>query len=255
MPGTRYAALLRRLRRRTFLSREYVIRRVRTILVKSEGLERCPTLMTANSLSSVDPQIQQLNLNWNWLSDLDRARAVSNIKNASDLSNYSLAHKLPVSEPTLRRLLIALEAPTKDLALAREGKISMNELVRRAKAARARRSQQQLQSQAEKGADLICNWLRSIDMNGPNCEVILNEVRRELRDQQHNGVLPTRPTPSNLSIDQIIERSKPPAITDDIHITAWYAGWLFRWAFFIFPDYNIQSEALDVALRRVEGRW
>jgi hypothetical protein len=211
--------------------------------------------MKSSSNSALDFQIQQLNHNWNTLSDLDRARAVSNIKNTSDVSNYFLAHKLPVSEPTLRRLLTALEAPAQDLVLARAGKISTNDLVRRAKAARVERSQQQLQSEADKGADLICTWLHSTKLNGPSCEIILNEVRGELAERHNLDALPPRAPANNLSVDEIIRRSKPPALTEDIDITAWYADWLFRWSFFAFPNCNIQSEALDDALRRVEKKW
>jgi hypothetical protein len=205
--------------------------------------------MTSSSTSAVDSQIQQLKQNWKQLSDLDRARAVLEIKTAG-VSGRSLAPILSQRESSLRRLLTALEAPPQDLALARDGKISTNELVRRAQAAKSQRAQQLLQREAEKGADLISSWLRTTNLHGPSCEMILNEVRRELAER--TDTLPSRPASIGLPVDEILRRSKPPAFNDDIDITAWYAQWLFRWSFYAFPNYETQSEALDIALSRVE---
>ena len=79
------------------------------------------------------PSIAQLQIDWFKFSDLDRARAVFDI-NQSGISIRKVAAQLHLSESLLRHLLQALKAPASDRDLARQGKISTNELARRAKA-------------------------------------------------------------------------------------------------------------------------
>ena len=90
--------------------------------------------MTTTSFSVADLQSQ-----WHKLPDLDRARAVYEIKQ-SGVSTRQIALQLHLSESLLRHLLSALLAPREDRFLASQGKISTNELVRRHKAAGIRRS-------------------------------------------------------------------------------------------------------------------
>ena len=65
-------------------------------------------------------KISQLHSNWSQLHDLDRAKAVANLRR-SGISIRSIARQLGCSESLLRHLLLALRAPAVDLAAARNG--------------------------------------------------------------------------------------------------------------------------------------
>ena len=200
------------------------------------------------------PSISQLQSDWFKLSDLDRARAVLTIKQ-SGISIRKVADQLQLSEPLLRHLLQALQAPASDQVLARQGKISTNELVRRAKAVCLRPSAQQREGivlertlQPGKAADLICDWLLQTQLFGPAREMIIKEAQREFFAMKEAGFRPSLAAPSGMPTSQIIKRVKPPALTDDrIDIVAWFAHWLCRWSFFAFPDEGIRDTALDLA--------
>ena len=201
------------------------------------------------------PSISQLQLDWFKLSDLDRARAVLTIKQ-SGISTRKVADQLQLSEALLRHLLQALQAPASDQVLAREGKISTNELVRRAKAACLRPCAQQREEIAlertlepGKATDLICDWILQTQLFGPAREMIVKEAQREFLAMREAGLRPSLAAPSGMPVSQIIERVKPP--TDNrIDIVAWFAQWLCRWSFFAFPDEHIRDTALDLARQR-----
>src|ERR1035441_7729018 len=82
--------------------------------------------------------VAELQAKWHTLHDLDRARAVYAIHLAG-ASLRTLAKALNCSPSLLRHLLVALQAPVSDRALARAGQISTRELARRAKIAGIRR--------------------------------------------------------------------------------------------------------------------
>src|ERR1035438_7742670 len=109
--------------------------------------------------------ITQLQEDWHRLSDLERARAVQAIISQSGLSIRKIAAQLHLSESLLRHLLQALQAPACDRDLARQGKISTNELVRRAKAGLRRSVKRRETSvldraqETREATDLICDWL------------------------------------------------------------------------------------------------
>jgi lambda repressor-like predicted transcriptional regulator len=77
--------------------------------------------------------VADLQSKWPTLHNLDRAKAVYAIHQAGT-SLRELAKVLNRSESLLRHLLAALQAPPAHRNLARQGKISFNELVRRSKA-------------------------------------------------------------------------------------------------------------------------
>ncbi len=81
--------------------------------------------------------IAQLQSDWFRFSDLERAGAVLAIKQTG-ISTRKVAAQLQLSESLLRHLLQALQAPASDRDLAQQGKITTNELVRRAKAIHVR---------------------------------------------------------------------------------------------------------------------
>jgi hypothetical protein len=57
--------------------------------------------------------------------------------------------------------------------------------------------------------------------------------------------------PHDTPVSQIIERAKPPALTEDhIDIVAWFAQWLCKWSFFAFPDADMRDAALDLARQK-----
>ena len=207
------------------------------------------------------PSISQLRSDWFKLSDLDRARAVLTIKQ-SGISTRKVADQLQLSEALLRHLLQALQAPASDQVLAREGKISTNELVRRAKAACLRpcaqhREEIALERTLEPGkaTDLIGNWLLQTQLFGPAREMIVKEVQREFLAMKEAGLRPSVAAPYDMPTSQIILRTKPPALTDNrIDIVAWFAQWLCRWSFFAFPDEDIRDTALDLARQRQLGK-
>lgn len=75
--------------------------------------------------------IADLKDKWEQLKDVDRARAVHMI-HKSGTSLRKLAKDLNCSPTLLRNLNLAAQATVLDLLLARKGKISTRELVRRA---------------------------------------------------------------------------------------------------------------------------
>jgi len=200
--------------------------------------------------------IPQLQSDWINLHDLDRAAAIRSI-HSSGISIRQIAAQLHKSESSLRHLLIALDAPAQDRALARRGEISTNELVRRSQAAGLRRAARHREEvelerarQIRKAADQICTWLAGIGLSKPNCEMIVDEVRRKFYTIA--PAPPTRPAPSDLTVEQIIERTRPPERKDDsIDILNHFILWLLRWSFFAFPDPLIRDHALDIALERM----
>jgi hypothetical protein len=205
--------------------------------------------------------IAQLQASWFKFSDLDRASAVLAIKQTG-ISTRKIAAELHLSEPLLRHLLQALQAPACDRDLAQRGEISTNELVRRAKAASLRRSPDHNEAlelervrETRIATDLICDWLLQTDLFGPAREMIVKEVQREFLSMKETGYRPSLAAPSNIPTSQIIKRTKPPALTDGrIDIVTRFAKWLCRWSFFAFPDEEIRDAALDLARQKQLGR-
>ena len=158
----------------------------------------------------------------------------------------------------MRNLLSALQAPVEYQGLTRCNPISTRELVRRAKAATRQREterQEALDRQrteaASEGAKVICNWLREIGFTGPACEQTIEEVRREFAQREQGGNLPSPPPKHNLSLQELIQRSRPKTpLPNGASSVSWYAGWLFRWTFFAFPDSFVRDKALDAALQQ-----
>jgi hypothetical protein len=200
----------------------------------------------------------QLQADWFYLHDLNRAKAVRDLHN-SGISIRQIASQLHKPDSSLRRLLEMLDAPAVDGLLFRQGKITGNELVRRSRAAALRRDARHREEielkrerQALKAADCISKWLLKTRLNGPNREMIVDEVRREFAMREADRSLPASPK-IRLPLDEIIRRSRP-APDDSIDIVAWHAQWLCRWSFFAFPDEDIRDDALDLALQKQWGR-
>jgi|SRR6185503_12957452 len=152
--------------------------------------------------------IPHLQSDWTSLDDLDPAAAIRSI-HSSGISICQIAAELHKSESSLRHLLIPLDAPAQDRILARRGEISTNELVRRFHAVGVRRTARHREEveierrQARKAADQICPWLACVGLNKPNCEMIVDEVRRLF-----SSIAPApqnRVAPPDLTVEEIIE--------------------------------------------------
>ena len=195
--------------------------------------------------------ITQLQSDWFKFSDLDRASAVQSIKQ-SGISTRKIAAQLHLSEPLLRHLLKALQAPACDQVLARQGKISTNELIRRAKAGlRPAKHHETLTIDRDRetriAAGLISDWLLQTPLFGPAREMIVKEVQRKFLMMKEAGLHPSAVAPPDMPVSQIIARTKPPAFDDSIDIVAWFAQWLCKWSFYAFLDEEIRDAALDLA--------
>jgi len=154
--------------------------------------------------------------------------------------------------------MTALDAPAEDRALARLGKISTNELVRRSEAAEEKRADKareettrKQEEQALKATAQICRWLRTESIFGGNAEQVIEEVRRHLYWAEAQGRLNQPKKKPNASISRIIELSKPTLpIGENAEFITWYAAWLFRWSLWSFVDPVVRDKALDLALQQ-----
>jgi lambda repressor-like predicted transcriptional regulator len=217
------------------------------------------TNLRNRSLTMKDTAVAISNLKSQWptLHDLDRAQAIDMIHKAG-ASVRSLARELGCSESLLRYLLEARRAPAADQLLARQGAISIRELVHRGRAAGASRKEKLADDlnrmrtrDAVKGSKTICDWLRSEGIPGSYGEQVVGEARsgleaaRQEKNLPYNRALPTTP------LAQIILRCRPaepePEGADRI---AWLGRWLARWAFYSMPDHWVRYQAIELALEK-----
>jgi transposase len=143
-------------------------------------------MASSTTLETASAAIADLQGKWAILNDLDRARAVHQIHRAG-VSYRKLAKALNSSESLLRHLNKAAQAPALDQILARKGKISTRELVRRSKAAeaaRASKAQEALECErnlaSKKVRKAICGWLEEEGFPGAYGEQIVDEELRKL---------------------------------------------------------------------------
>ncbi|SRR6266567_1736721 len=206
---------------------------------------------------NISPAVAKLQSEWHSLPDLDRARAVYDIKH-SGVSTRQTALHLNVSESLLRHLLQALQAPIEDRFLAQGRKISTNELVRRAKAAGIRRSSMHREAlefertQASlRGCRAICDWLVEENVPGSYGEQIVEEARRQLAIAEETKQLPRDAAPPDMPTAMIIQRCRPDEPkTDAISFVAWFAHWLALWAAYSMTDSWVRYNAIELALEK-----
>jgi transposase len=180
--------------------------RATSILSPSTGVQ----LVADRPASISDLQVQ-----WQTLSDLERGRAINAIHLAGT-SFRQLANKLGRSATLIRHLNQAAQAPAGDQYLAREGKITTNELVRRAKAAGglqdAKRQEVLKLARAQAAREAcreICNWLAAESLLGSLAEQTVDEARRQLAMAEWTGKLPKDVAPPGMSTAEIIRRGRP----------------------------------------------
>ena len=192
--------------------------------------------------------ISNLQSRWQKLTDLDRARGVYAIHRAGT-SLRALAKALNCSPSLLRHLLTALQAPAEDRSLALKGKISTNQLARRAKAAEAQRVAEHHAQEARKGCRVICDWIRSEGISGSYGESIVTEARRLLAVAESNRKLPKGAASPDMPVAEIIRRCRPAGpVPDNAEFSSWAAHWLFLWTFYSMPESDVRLQAIDLAL-------
>ena len=206
-------------------------------------------------MNDTSDAISDLQSKWDTLCDLDRARIVLAV-HQTGTSLRELAKALKRSPSLLRHLIEALGAPPEDQFLARQGKLSTNQLVRRARAAgigRAAKQREALElerTQASlKGCRAICDWLEDEGISGPSGAQIVNEARRTLAIADENNTLPRDAAPPHTPVTEIIQRCRPVEPNSDaISHVAWFGHWLALWAAYSMPDSWVRYKAIELAL-------
>jgi hypothetical protein len=180
----------------------------------------------------------------------------------SGTSLRELTKALNCSPSLLGYLLVALQAPASDRALAHDGRISTRELARRARAMgirRATRHREALELDRERaslvGCRAICAWLAEENIFRSYGEQIVDEARWSLAMAERDSKLPRGAAPPDMLTTDIIQRCRPAQPnTDAASFVAWYACWLALWAFYAFPDPLVRLPAFDLTLERL-GKW
>ena len=206
-------------------------------------------------MNDTSDAISDLQSKWDTLCDIDRARTVRAI-HQTGTSLRELAKALKRSPSLLRHLIEALGAQPEDQFLARQGKLSTNQLVRRARAAGIDRAAKQRKaielerSQAsQKGCRAICDWLEAEGISGPFGAQIVNEARQTLVIAEENNTLPRDAAPLHTPVTEIIQRCRPAEPkTDAISFVAWFAYWLALWVAYSMPDSSVRYKAIELAL-------
>lgn len=217
-------------------------------------------------MTPIPTTVEDLRDQWDKLHDLDRAESVKKIKKP-DTSIRRLAELLGHSESNLRNLLKAAKAPAADLELARAGKISTRELVKRAKQAAEAEAQEIKASQnewcareAKKWSTSICLWLQEQNLAWTHQETILDQTRRELDGAEFRGGLPRLTVPEGMQLDEIKERTRPKADRWDPNDSCWrsslslyfFVEWLGLWTLAAIRSRTVQDAALADALIRTQ---
>jgi hypothetical protein len=178
------------------------------------------------------------------------------------MSFNKIAKVIPCSPSLLLHLNAALGAPKADLLLAREGKLTTNELVRRAIAEKARQEAKRTEALEQKrtresiaGSKAICEWLKREGCHGPMGESIILQAQRFLADGEQTGELPKGVMPVNMPTLELIKRMRPPdQETDEVHLLGWFGFWLAKWAYYLMPDSMVRYRAIELAYGKQYGR-
>lgn len=209
--------------------------------------------MTNNGIPN---PIDALSVKWAGMDDVQRGEGLLKLRGETSLR--ALANRLPCSASHLRNLVCAGQATLADRILARQGKISTRELVKRSKvAAKARTAAEeeafdrQRTKEAQRWSEVICKWLETEGMFCSQGEVVVDEARRELFQAECTGKLPQGGPAKDLTIQEIIRRSRPPRPeSDEFSEIAWYGTWLGRWTYFAIAETIVRDRALGIALNK-----
>lgn len=201
--------------------------------------------------------ITDLQSKWGTLHDLDRARAVRAI-HRSGTSLNELAKALKCSPSLLRHLLKTLQAPQADQSLARNGKLTTNQLVRRAQAAEVSLATKQREAEAVKrtqasllGCKAICDWVADEGLAGPFAGQIIGKARWVLAAKEENKTLPRDAAPPHMPVKEIIQKCRPTDLkTYEIYSLAWFVHWFTLWAAYSMTDSWVRYKAIELALEK-----
>jgi lambda repressor-like predicted transcriptional regulator len=205
-------------------------------------------------------EITDLKGRWDQLKDVDRAGIVHKIHRAGT-SLRALARTLVRSEALMRNLNLAAQAPSLDRILARQGKISIRELVRRAKAdLAARRSkardaaERDRERKSEAVAKAICDLLDRVRWGRTAGEQFLEEARWYLASAEAARKVPQQVPPSaGLPLSQLLERVRPQYMDSDSIDVEMYAEWIVKFVVAALPDSSSRHQALEMALEAQIG--
>ena len=193
-----------------------------------------------------------LQAGWQTLHDVDKASRIAQILDAG-MGGRTLARSLNVSEALVRHLAIANEARPEEKQLARQGRLSTNQLVKLVKVRRKQTADVQREAEAEKGAvaarrgaKVITSWLAG-KLQSAYAEQVIDEARHRLAEAEAAGKLPKFRAPKGMKVSEIIRRLEPKPSADDVSFVDRYAHWLARWSFFAFPNAEVRDRALDHA--------
>lgn len=206
-------------------------------------------------MPGVKMSLSELQTKWCELCDMDRAHAVHEIYKAGT-SFRALARALNCSLSLIRHLDLAAQAPLDDRNLARQGKMSTRELVRRAKAVNLQQTSRENEAleferiqAANAGCRLICNWLEIENIPKGHGEQVIQEAQRSLATAERKKKFPKYPAPRDMPPTEIIRLSGPPqTVRDSFDVVTLYGAWLTRWVWYVFPDVTVRDRALDLAL-------
>jgi hypothetical protein len=149
----------------------------------------------------------------------------------------------------VRNLNRAGQAPIRDCILARHGKISTRELVRRGKQAEALRESREREAQAAKVCQAICDMLDRKQWSSAFGEPLVDEARRYLAFAEAQELVPDKPLPPvALPLHEMLERLWPKDTGDAIEDINRCAESLVRFVIAALPDSISRHRALQLAL-------
>lgn len=215
--------------------------------------------MTGRPSTEIDPAIGRLQARWAQMNDMRRATAVHQL-HESGHSWRSLAEALGCSESLLRKLdRLTQASPAQQIVAAQDG-ISTRKLLRvlaeqdKRRAAQIQQARAQKQEQeAQAAARAIFHWLEEHNLAPAQGESVPDEVRRELAENERNGILAQlRPAPEGTPLDLIRARTRPEPSPPGVepleeNSIPFYVEWLALWAFHAFPNPDVRDRALRIA--------
>jgi hypothetical protein len=150
--------------------------------------------MISTGTTEISSAVTDLKEKWDKLNDLDRARAINDIKQKEEISTRKLATQLGRAESVLRRIREAAQAPVSDQIRFRGEKISANELLGRSRAAAAERAAKERKAlelartkAAQKGCMEIHAWLKQENLAPVAGVKVVDEARRQLDHAEQRG--------------------------------------------------------------------
>ena len=190
------------------------------------------------------------------ISRMSTARSASASIHKAGTSLRALAKGLNCSPTLISDLNVAAQAPLPDLILARQGKISTRELVRRAKAAVARNASQAQHAldrarneRAEEVAKAIRDLIARLQWTGGFGESVVTEARFFLVNAEAQQQIPPQPPElCDLPLSQLIARVQPRYKDADVDDTEPCAEWLVKIVLAALPDSLSRHRALNIAL-------